>query len=318
MNVLFISQCQKRALTQTRRILDQFAERRGDCAWQTAITQAGLDTVRRMLRKTARRNTAVACHWIRGKDHSELMWVVGDASRFNPQGAVPTNTTSNDVLRRADENDWHTLQVIGLLAQLAALLHDLGKATIAFQQRLTGRLQERNLYRHEWVSLRMFQAFVGGDDDISWLQRLADPELCDESQWLATDRYQRDGVDAAINRFPFRQLPPLAATVGWLVVTHHRLPLVPCDDGNDGQGWLGKRVKRFNLAWVESPLTQVAHDWNEIRQTTDLAHIKPYWQPAGPLPTVEAKWRAKAAGWPSSCSKSASAKPVKTGWATLM
>ena len=30
MNILLISQCDKRALTETRRILDQFAERRGD------------------------------------------------------------------------------------------------------------------------------------------------------------------------------------------------------------------------------------------------------------------------------------------------
>ena len=40
MNVLLISQCDKRALVETRRILDQFAERRGDCTWQTAITVA--------------------------------------------------------------------------------------------------------------------------------------------------------------------------------------------------------------------------------------------------------------------------------------
>ncbi len=77
MNVLLISQCNKNALKETRRILDQFAERRGDRTWQTPITQAGLDTLRKLLRKTARKNTAVACHWIRGHDHSELMWVVG-------------------------------------------------------------------------------------------------------------------------------------------------------------------------------------------------------------------------------------------------
>ena len=66
MNILLVSQCDKRALTETRRILDQFAERRGDRTWQTPITQAGLDTLRRLLKKTARKNTAVACHWIRG------------------------------------------------------------------------------------------------------------------------------------------------------------------------------------------------------------------------------------------------------------
>ena len=65
MNVLLVSQCDKRALTETRRILDQFAERRGDRTWQTPITQDGLNTLRRLLRKTARKNTAVACHWIR-------------------------------------------------------------------------------------------------------------------------------------------------------------------------------------------------------------------------------------------------------------
>lgn len=42
MNVLLISQCHKRALTETRRVIDQFAERCGDRTWQTAITREGL------------------------------------------------------------------------------------------------------------------------------------------------------------------------------------------------------------------------------------------------------------------------------------
>lgn len=65
MNILLISQCHKRALNETRRILDQFAERKGDRTWQTAITQEGLNTLRKLLRRTARRNSAVACHWIK-------------------------------------------------------------------------------------------------------------------------------------------------------------------------------------------------------------------------------------------------------------
>ena len=117
MNVLFVSQCSTRALTETRRILDQFAERRGERTWQTPITQAGLDTVRKLLRQTARKNTAVACHWIHGRDHSELLWVVGDASQFNDQGAVPTNTTASNVLRAGDENAWHHLP------QMLSLIH---------------------------------------------------------------------------------------------------------------------------------------------------------------------------------------------------
>ncbi len=195
MNVLLVSQCDKRALTETRRILDQFAERRGDRTWQTPITQDGLDNLRRLLRKTARKNTAVACHWIRGLDHSELLWLVGDRRRFNDQGAVPTNTTQRKVLRTADEDNWHSGELIALLADLAGLLHDLGKAIEAFQMRLQGRLDGRNLIRHEWVSLRLFEAFVGADDDATWLARLATPTADDDARWL--DKLRCDGRDGA-------------------------------------------------------------------------------------------------------------------------
>lgn len=106
MNILLISECTKHALTETRRILDQFAERRGERTWQTPITEAGLSTLHKLLRKSARKNTAVACHWIRGRNYSELLWVVGDRNRFNRDGAVPTNTTKRNVLRSSDENDW--------------------------------------------------------------------------------------------------------------------------------------------------------------------------------------------------------------------
>lgn len=298
MNVLLVSQCDKRALTETRRILDQFAERRGDRTWQTPITQAGLDTLRKLLRKTARKNTAVACHWIRGLDHSELMWIVGDARRFNTEGAVPTNTTRNDVLRSKDENDWHTAQDIRLLATLAALLHDLGKAGVAFQERLRGERGERNRYRHEWVSLRLFLAFVGDDDDEGWLARMASDTGADAADWIGTGRYLRDGVDTGIERQPFRLLTtraPLAAAIGWLVVTHHRLPCHPAErnDGS-GQAGIGVRAVGFQQAWLETPLAAVAHDWNEIDQRSTPAEATPYWQLAGELPAVDPAWRTQA------------------------
>ena len=297
MNVLLVSQCDKRALGETRRILDQFAERRGERTWQTPITQAGLDTLRKLLRKTARKNTAVACHWIRGMDHSELLWIVGDAGRFNAEGAVPTNSTARNVLRRKDENDWHRAEDIRLLAQLAALLHDLGKASVAFQERLRGQRSERNQYRHEWVSLRLFQAFVGDDDDAGWLARLADAEHAEHDAWTATGRYLRDGVDAGIDPYPFRILQtraPLAAAVAWLIVTHHRLPVAPAYKSDGSQAEPGRRTGKFAWAWLTAPLAAVAHDWNEVVPPAH-AQAEPYWNLAGPLPALDPAWRVQAA-----------------------
>lgn len=295
MNVLLVSQCDKRALKETRRILDQFAERRGERTWQTPITKQGLDTLRRLLRKTARKNTAVSCHWIRGRDHSELLWIVGDASRFNAQGTVPTNTTRRDILRRCDENDWHTGEYITLLAALAALMHDLGKACASFQRKLEpGAKPERNLYRHEWVSLRLFEAFVGEDEDASWLARLENPAAADDAAWL--NRLNKDGLDAR-DTTPFAHLPPLAAAVGWLIVTHHRLPVMPGDRYEAGGApRLGARVSGFQARQLSGLPGIITAAWNEVCDSQDAVQIRPYWQFPHGLPVTTELWRSRAAG----------------------
>lgn len=226
MNVLIVSQCSKNALVETRRVLDQFAERTGSRTWQTHITQQGLITLRKLLKRSARRNTAVACHWIRGRDYTELLWIVGNASRFNERGAVPTDTTTRNILRREDENSWHTAHVISLLAAIAGLFHDFGKANRLFQKKLQPKAMLRSEpYRHEWVSLRLFQAFVlwatqGEQSDLLWLERLAKISAEDEPDILAG--LIADRPKSSPN--PFKTLPPLAQAVGWLIVSHHRLP----------------------------------------------------------------------------------------------
>ena len=288
MNILLVSQCDKRALVETRRILDQFAERRGERVWQTPITEAGLTTLRRLLRKTARKNTAVACHWIRGLDHSELLWIVGDARRFNAEGAVPTNTTMRNVLRAEDENDWHSLEDIHLLARMAALLHDLGKACVAFQKRLRAGSppQRPNLYRHEWVSLRLFLAFVGEAEDDVWLKRLATAN--DNDPWPNPKSFVHDVPDGqAPPPFSesFLRKNPLAAAIAWLILSHHRLPVVPEKD-------CSKLVRSL----LESLLTQITHAWNERERSPEKGEdVGAYWRFAHGLPTAHPRWRRETA-----------------------
>ena len=134
MMVIFISQCEKKALKRTRRILDSFAERIGDNTWQTVITEDGVGTVRKLLGQSASKSTAVACHWLRSRSRSQLLWVVGNKGKFNDMGITPVNKTRKPITQI--ESDWHYLALIKSLSALAALFHDWGKATILFQEKL--------------------------------------------------------------------------------------------------------------------------------------------------------------------------------------
>ena len=98
MMVTFVSQCEKKALNRTRRVLDAFANRIGDNTWQTIITEDGLIAVKTLLRKTATKNTAVSCHWLRSRSRSDLVWVVGNRDQFNPEGIVPANYTYKELI----------------------------------------------------------------------------------------------------------------------------------------------------------------------------------------------------------------------------
>lgn len=281
MQVVLISECTKSALKETRRILDQFAERRGERTWQTSITWEGLKTLRRLLRSSARKNTAVACHWIRGTGHTELLWTVGKSRHFNYMGAVPTDTTCQDMLRLYDENDWHTGEAIYLLSSLAALLHDLGKACDAFQLRLSGKPHHKgpNIYRHEWVSLRLFQAFVGTDSDKDWISRLLETGGANQDHWLRN--LHKDGKVNEKSK-PFMQMPPLAQAVGWLVVSHHRLP----DTFPQGVGLRASDISGY-FNNIDSQSNQ------KIHETINNKLVDPYWKFQYGLPVDNAVWQKR-------------------------
>ncbi|MCC8457391.1 type I-F CRISPR-associated helicase Cas3f [Photorhabdus aegyptia] len=286
MNILLVSQCNKRALTETRRILDQFAERKGDRTWQTAITLEGLNTLRKLLRKTARRNTAVACHWIKSGGQTELLWIVGNLRRFNSRGVVPTNTTQRDVLKSQDENHWHSVEAISLLAAVAGLFHDFGKANALFQQGLRGdgRFQP---YRHEWVSLRLFRAFVNNQNDKEWLTSLSQIEPSDEDKILS--RLVKDGIAKKYTN-PFTDLPPLATTVAWLILSHHRLPIYPSYHRNYSN--------EPQLEYIDNWLTKhLEPSWNSVNMDNkDWSNQdkRDVWTFPNGTPIRSQTWRQKA------------------------
>ncbi|UYM64548.1 hypothetical protein N5938_22725 [Pseudomonas aeruginosa] len=118
---------------------------------------------------------------------------------------------------------------------MAALFHDIGKASQAFQAKLRNRGKPMaDAYRHEWVSLRLFEAFVGpGSSDEDWLRRLADKRETGDA-WLS--QLARDDRQSAPPG-PFQKKPATAARPGGRLVD--RQPSSPAQRGPSRQRLAG-------------------------------------------------------------------------------
>ena len=287
MMVTFISQCEKKALKKTRRVLDAFANRIGDNTWQTVITEDGLNTVRKMLRQTASKSTAVSCHWIRSRSRSQFLWVVGNKSKFDEQGVVPVNSTTADHSHRKWEKGWHTTEVIAIAAGVAGLFHDFGKANDLFQDKLNPNIKGKNFepYRHEWVSLRLFQAFVGEFGDEQWLKRLATIDVDVEKQVL--EQIIIDDPQPCEFNNPIENLPAFAKVVSWLIVSHHRLPVYP-KRGNTEPSILNINdwpIAAFDPLW--NSVNSDNPDWDEVTRSNN-------WSFSKRIPFTSKTWQRKA------------------------
>ena len=181
------------------------------------MTTEGLQEVRAALARSATRQTSVACYQNDGRRRMKLLWIMGARGRFGPEGHFPAGYRRITTPVRVSEWVRHA----GLAARLAGLLHDLGKYSLKFQEKLRGKAELADAVRHEWISLKLWQAVRSGMDwKTAWAnvytKRLemfiGEREICNASRYgLAS---AQECVDA-------------------LVSTHHGLfsSRLPCPEG---------------------------------------------------------------------------------------
>ena len=204
MHVMLISACEKRAIKRSRAILDSYALRTGERTWSSAMTVEGLRELRAALKRTASRQTAVACYRNEGMRRMKLLWTVGSTRHFGPHGHFPAGTTRHK--ERRPVPSW--VRHAALLADAAGEGHDVGKASIAFQRKLRDpNAPQKDAIRHEWVSLKVIQALRDGE---TWEWGSAWRQL--EVKKIREDiPFKKQGLTCVLDVFDF------------LVVSHHGL-----------------------------------------------------------------------------------------------
>ena len=133
----------------------------------------GLAELQAALRKTATRNTAVACYHNDGRRRMPLLSVAGARGKFSDNGDVAV-CKSRSGPQNTETPVW--LRCVCLLAQAAAQVHDLGKYSKYFQQKLRTSQTLRDEVRHEWISVCLLRELRQGKSWHEAWQVLQNPE----------------------------------------------------------------------------------------------------------------------------------------------
>jgi CRISPR-associated endonuclease/helicase Cas3 len=240
-NVILINESSGKAWIRTRRILSHYLPQIGSRTWAGQLSQSGLDQLRQKLKEAASKSAAIACHRIVTRSRMELEWTVGSTTCFAEDGrfAFRQVALQNEHVQVPSKSST-TAFAIALL-RLAALFHDLGKASIAFQEKLK-KGQGAEVVRHDLLSFCIVAESLChlATTERSWLEVLVtSPEraaacvsdtrmLPAESKWLARIQ-ERLNADRGIllsrgELTDFNARIPGLLSVLWLVLTHHRLP----------------------------------------------------------------------------------------------
>ena len=218
MHCVFISNCDHKALPRTRAIIDRYAQRIGERAWATRITEDALEELYTALRRKATRQTSVACYRSDATLGLRLIWVVGNQSAYDKRGWFAVAT------RQRKRVFPMAFRHAALIAHFAGYAHDLGKASRHFQGKLCqsstaplgkdSSMRGGDYIRHEWLS--------------AWLLHLLDETGADFSlgslnnAWATMQRKEgKAGGPNLPNHLSVGTLENALSAVLFGVCTHH-------------------------------------------------------------------------------------------------
>lgn len=168
---------------------------------------------------------------IRSAHESRLPLVrIGSRYAFSDEGLTPI--ASHPAAVRRGNTASPSEDCVGAAVRIAALFHDLGKATALFQDKLRraikGSKREADAVRHELHSAAVWDILFGARTDAALPEALKSltSDMVDQACVKAIPKlasFHRD-PDGEIDLGFFGHSGSLSHLIGMLILTHHRLP----------------------------------------------------------------------------------------------
>ncbi|MBU9200169.1 hypothetical protein KTD31_01960 [Burkholderia multivorans] len=246
LSVLLINDSEKRALTRSQRILAKYVPQVGATAYMGALSQEGLQDLKEELTSARSRYMSVGCYLISHNLAPELAWVVGSKSNFDEEMSLFAHRRRTIKPTLAYVEGSYTSKILAKTILLAALLHDTGKQTAAFQVKLwracTGVGGPHGEFiRHDAMSYRILRSLGWSLSGLQTLTRLSPAVMASQVEARTAEDLRtsfKGDVSADLRVLQSLLSPPssrrratplpleelVCRCTAFLSLTHHRLP----------------------------------------------------------------------------------------------
>lgn len=97
MLVVVVCECEKQARIRSRRIVSKYLPQIASSTWLGTLSKEGIRELQEALLKVASKNTAISCFICKSSRRSELVWQVGQKSKWTETGWFNFKTTAIDI-----------------------------------------------------------------------------------------------------------------------------------------------------------------------------------------------------------------------------
>lgn len=245
MKIMLVTECKLGAYKRTEQLTSKYLDRVGRRTFSGDLSLLAIDNLIGELTDEASINTSIRVYKIHKNKRNELIKAIGNQRSFN-EGII--NHKTEDLVSLEKGNVFDNLLVI---TQISALLHDIGKATLGFQEMLVNAIENKNKkinqpFRHEYVSFiicaKMFDyanneknenesvfyflSTVGNlraalDFGLESFSKMTKIERSFKSTLGSLMKYSNQAIE--FNN-PKSKKTQFELAINWLVLTHHKLP----------------------------------------------------------------------------------------------